>query len=149
MGLKTVTLSARRQKLDRPFDASDGSGSPATGSSRTGTLACPRVLWRYRAGQTRVSVLPSDLTTTQTTGPSVRNTFLLGRRHVVSLRNFGSKCDSLAHRTLLDCRTMRLAFRVARGRQRLRSAHWQSRSISARRRGHRRPSEPEPARDRF
>src|ERR1700716_4169434 len=127
MGLNTVTLSARRQKLDRPFDARDGSGSPATGSSRTGTLVCPRVLGRYRAGQTRVSVLPSDLTTTQTTGPSARNTFLLGQRHVVSLRNFGSKCDSLAHRTLRLGRTRQLAPPAARGRQRLRSARWRNR----------------------
>src|SRR6267154_6704324 len=139
MGLKTVTLSARRQKLDGPFDASDGSGSPATGSSRTGTLACPRVLWPYRAGQTRVSVLPNKLTTTQTTGPSARNTFLLRPRHVVSLRNFGSKCDSLAHRTLRAYRTSQLALRAARGRQRLRSARWRNGNISARRRGHRLP----------
>src|SRR5258706_12097638 len=139
MGLKTATLSARRQKLDCPFDADDGSGSPRTGSSRTGTLACPRVLWRYHAGQTRVSVLPSDLTTTQTTGPSARNTFLLGRRHVVSLRNFGSKCDSLAHRTLRLDRTRQLAPPVARGRQRLQSARWRNRNISARPREHRRP----------
>src|ERR1700704_3249463 len=139
MGLKTVTLSTQRQKLDGPFDVSDGSGSPATGSSRTGTLACPRVLWRYRAGQARVSVLPSDLTTTQTTGPSARNTFLLRPRHVVSLRNFGSKCDSLAHRTLRLGRTRQLAPPAARGRPRLQSARWRNRNISARRRGHRRP----------
>src|SRR3981081_1822723 len=139
MGLKTATLSARRQKLARPFAASDGSGSPATGSSRTGTLAGPRVLWRYRAGQARVSVLPSKWTTTQTTGPSERNTFLLRPRHVVSLRNFGSKCDSLAHRTLRLGRTRQLAPPAARGRQRLRSARWRNRNISARPREHRRP----------
>src|SRR3979490_3266566 len=78
-------------------------------------------------GQTRLSVLPSNLTTTQTTGPSACNTFLLGRRHVVSLRNFGSKCDSLAHRTLRLGRTRQLAPPAARGRQRLRSARWRNR----------------------
>src|SRR3979490_2989862 len=122
MGLNISPVAVRAEPLDCPFDASEGRGSPATGSSRTGTLACPRVLWRYRAGQTRVSVLPSNLTTTHTTGPSARNTLLLRPRHVVSLRNFGSKCDSPAHRTLRLGRTRQLALRAARGRRRLRSA---------------------------
>jgi len=38
-----------------------GQVCPLPGLSRTGTPACPRAVWRYCAGQPRVSVLPSNL----------------------------------------------------------------------------------------
>src|SRR6266704_2244967 len=41
----------------------NGSVCPMPGFGRTGTLACPRSLWRYRTGQTRVSVLPANRAT--------------------------------------------------------------------------------------